>query len=620
MPSSRLILTLIYALSLTTGYSQAQQSLNINDWFEAVLTGQRSPTLRSATIASSIFDLPLYDHLKESEIILQEEDGRIVIDQEILLEENQISVLFLENMYFKKGLTIRRGAVLQDKPFGGRLNIVNCKFSALTIDESSFQRVSVQDSEIADLLMTDNFSRDGLFFNKTAFEGSTTLRDNSDPTGVFFERCRFSSNEPTCSYDTLFYNRQLNHNKQFKFIGSFIGSHVPINLRIVDCTFEPYSEVDISQRVSIQSPNLADLHIEGNTFGSTLDLNGSVVQGKLIVRGNTFNKKVAFNELILSEVFNILPWQQFSGQKLAVLEESPNGYHCEEPFDKSVIYLGIEDSELANDASYEQLVNMYHTIFSIARQRGDIEGGNGAYIEMKDLMTSKYEYSYFQDPDFEKYFKWKLNVFLDYFTDHGTKPGRAVEKSIIVILIFAAFYFLFPSEWNKLGTRSLFGRFNMLIAYFRSEKTLYEIIYRKSSFVDENRAFRIRLFESRKEVPGYLYLMGKPISDTYDFFYRFEESAYKRFEIMKGRWIDLSKGKKVLTATVIGVFFILYLIYMVLLRAINAITLSVNAFTTLGFGIIPTRGLARYVAIVQGFIGWFLLSIFIVALINQVLA
>ncbi|MCC6410361.1 MAG: two pore domain potassium channel family protein [Saprospiraceae bacterium] len=50
---------------------------------------------------------------------------------------------------------------------------------------------------------------------------------------------------------------------------------------------------------------------------------------------------------------------------------------------------------------------------------------------------------------------------------------------------------------------------------------------------------------------------------------------------------------------------------------LNAVTLSLNAFTTLGFGNIPTHGLARYVCILQGFIGWFLLSIFTVALINQ---
>jgi hypothetical protein len=52
---------------------------------------------------------------------------------------------------------------------------------------------------------------------------------------------------------------------------------------------------------------------------------------------------------------------------------------------------------------------------------------------------------------------------------------------------------------------------------------------------------------------------------------------------------------------------------------LNAITLSLNSFVTLGFGNIPTKGAARYVCIFQGFLGWFLLSIFTVALINQVL-
>jgi hypothetical protein len=50
---------------------------------------------------------------------------------------------------------------------------------------------------------------------------------------------------------------------------------------------------------------------------------------------------------------------------------------------------------------------------------------------------------------------------------------------------------------------------------------------------------------------------------------------------------------------------------------INAFMLSMNAYTTLGFGSIPTKGVARYVCIIEGFIGWFLLSLFTVALLNQ---
>jgi Ion channel len=54
-------------------------------------------------------------------------------------------------------------------------------------------------------------------------------------------------------------------------------------------------------------------------------------------------------------------------------------------------------------------------------------------------------------------------------------------------------------------------------------------------------------------------------------------------------------------------------------RMLEAISLSLNVFSTLGFGNLPTLGISRYLAIIEGFIGWFLLSIFSVALISQVI-
>jgi hypothetical protein len=54
-----------------------------------------------------------------------------------------------------------------------------------------------------------------------------------------------------------------------------------------------------------------------------------------------------------------------------------------------------------------------------------------------------------------------------------------------------------------------------------------------------------------------------------------------------------------------------------MLALLNAFTLSLNSFVTLGFGEIPTKGIARYVTIAEGFLGWFLLTLFSVALISQ---
>ncbi|OFY66546.1 MAG: hypothetical protein A3H98_00200 [Bacteroidetes bacterium RIFCSPLOWO2_02_FULL_36_8] len=60
-------------------------------------------------------------------------------------------------------------------------------------------------------------------------------------------------------------------------------------------------------------------------------------------------------------------------------------------------------------------------------------------------------------------------------------------------------------------------------------------------------------------------------------------------------------------------------IYKTLLRIFDSFILSLNLFTSLGFGSIEVRGLLLYIAVIEGFIGWFLLSIFSVSLISQVL-
>ena len=62
-----------------------------------------------------------------------------------------------------------------------------------------------------------------------------------------------------------------------------------------------------------------------------------------------------------------------------------------------------------------------------------------------------------------------------------------------------------------------------------------------------------------------------------------------------------------------------FIAYYIFIDILNAVTLSLNAFTTLGFGDIPTHGVGRYVTIIEGFVGWFILTIFSVSLINQVL-
>jgi hypothetical protein len=44
-----------------------------------------------------------------------------------------------------------------------------------------------------------------------------------------------------------------------------------------------------------------------------------------------------------------------------------------------------------------------------------------------------------------------------------------------------------------------------------------------------------------------------------------------------------------------------------------------NSFVVIGFGALPEKGLAMYICIIEGIIGWFLLTIFTITLFSQVL-
>lgn len=131
--------------------------------------------------------------------------------------------------------------------------------------------------------------------------------------------------------------------------------------------------------------------------------------------------------------------------------------------------------------------------------------------------------------------------------------------------------------------------------------------------------YKKEMKESKVLVPLFIVLLGKPLYLFSVIKYKVVSFIYRRTELLQGRWIDLKSTRKVLVGITVFISVIIYLIYLGLIRALNATTLSINAFSTLGFGTIPVKGASRYITIIEGFLGWFLLSIFSVSLISQML-
>jgi len=288
--------------------------------------------------------------------------------------------------------------------------------------------------------------------------------------------------------------------------------------------------------------------ISKNTIKTGLSLNYFEIERSLKMTDNIFNK-VALNKFIFPELRNEIYWSDFSKFKISFLPSEiflhPLFGETFDQFD-TASFSGNSKINDTNNTDFLQLIRVYQNMHDIFKVNGDKESANQCYAEMKLVETNRWLYLYTQNKSFENFFRWQLSVFLNYFTDYGTNPAKAVIKSGRVILLFSIFYLFFPSDWD--------------------------------------------------------------VTNRAEFLKRWKE-------LLRGRTKE-QRQKSSLAFFFSSLFFILYTGFIHLL---NALTLSLNAFTTLGFGDIPTHGAARYVTIVQGFIGWFLLTIFSVSLINQVL-
>ena len=283
-------------------------------------------------------------------------------------------------------------------------------------------------------------------------------------------------------------------------------------------------------------------------------------------------------------------------------------------------YTAQSDTQLADKGSYKALISAYNKFFNSFKTRGDKEFANATYIAMKDIETRRLKYLYEQNKTIDSWFNWRLNQFLQYFCEYGTSPVRSLIISMYVIIAFAFFYFFFYSDWDRINRTFFVRQYRKTVKYFRSEQKLEDFYSEehKEEF-QSYEEFKKEIEESKIEIPFFLSTLGKPLYHLSLVRHRIMTWLYRRTEILSGRWTDLKPTRKIFVGTTVGLAITIYLINLGIIRALNSIMLSINTFSTLGFGDIPVKGVTRYVAILEGFLGWFLLSIFSVSLISQIL-
>lgn len=488
-------------------------------------------------------------------------------------------------------------------------------------------------------------------------------------TSLLFYHCTF--NDDVFADTSVLGNNQINsfENKYEKY-DSDVG--------FINCVFNKNSELDIG---SIENFSSINFYLFYSTFNSTkkrftteiytnsirethIDENNFIGNGYLAigidnslftsVYGNNFSdfrvsfSKESFNDsqvyIVEKNQFNnpflfhinqfsinhVYRWKQWKGKLLSSAGFDNYLKHLisqNNRLDYDELY--VQDSVFDNykhkykyqlDNAYKFEMQLLGQFYDFYKLQHDSDYANEVYVEFKNLETQRYAYLYNKSPSFNTYFTWKINQFLKVFSGYGTNPSLSIIFSLYVILIFAIIYMLFPNNWESGRKNKLMNRIKFFTKYFRQKEGIKEIYEEeKQEDVMTYNEFRKYMHSSKKEIPFFFLWLTKPIYYFSSYNYKMTGRILKHTDILKGRWIDLPKRRKLLTGLIMSLWIVSLILLDLVIKFFNALTLSINTFTTLGFGEIPIKGIPRYLAVIQGFIGWFMLTIFSVSLISQLL-
>lgn len=382
--------------------------------------------------------------------------------------------------------------------------------------------------------------------------------------------------------------------------------------------------------ISFITEDFRVINISNNNFNETAMLFGASSSNpdKLIIwKTNTYKKPVLNAGIgdLKREFF--IDWHQFKGgivNSIAYYEFSTADTAQN---DVNWINVGAEkfnryrNSFRVENADGFKRENMFlGKFYDFYKDQHDIESANAVYREIKDLETERLKYLNQQNPSFDSFFTLKINQFLKVFSAYGTKPSKAIIFSLYVILTFALVYLFFPNHWDSHGKNRIIDRFSFFLKYMKKDAGMHDVyLEEKQGDILAYDEYKQLLESSGKDVPKFFQATGLPLYKWAISGTKLTAQFLSRVDVMKGTWSELPQSKRIWKSILLITVFLISIAYDLLIKMLNALMLSINTFTTLGFGEIPIKGLPRYLAIIQGFIGWFMLTIFSVSLISQLL-
>lgn len=510
---------------------------------------------------------------------------KYIIDAEIMLTDCHIdtdSTPYFKYIVFNKGIIFKNITGLR------HFNFFHCEFlGTLGFFNSTLNELHIEDSQI---------------------KGNLVLQENTIKEAVEVNACTIDYQNPNNPYSI----RHLIDAEDFVEQDSsqlFFLLNSEFDLYISKCKF---LKTHLPNKIiSFMDNAFNEVQLDSCVFDRPLDFLDIDVENIFVIKDCQFNELISFEAANLPDENTNILFEQIAG-KLCIFQEYTN-----------YAYTAKYDHEYLDKFkyNYNELINVYNQLESIYQSRGDSKSFNDCYVEKKDLETRMLKFIYDHDPHIHSYFDWKMNIFLKEFCSYGTDPVQSLVISFYVILTFAFFYFIFPSEEDNLSRERLVKNMKFCVDHFKNDAKIAEANKQKQEFRLKKIEEKLEdLQEPLKSIPAFLFFLGSPLHFWYIKYYQAKYWLTFLFELECGSWKRLTFFEKLATGFFIGLYLLLFIAWGLCMRIINSFALSMNAFVTLGYGEISATGVSRYLAVIQGAVGWFLLSIFSVSLISQILA
>lgn len=363
--------------------------------------------------------------------------------------------------------------------------------------------------------------------------------------------------------------------------------------------------------IILTESDFKNLSFTQNTVNANVDLSESTINNAFVTNECRFAGSIILDAFNVNPINTRVQWSTVAHNKIAIFDHK-----------NKVTYNGYSVDSLGSEVRFSSLISCYANFYNAFKSQGNRIAANACYVEWKDIETAYLKHLYTSGQDKSVFFNYLMNVFLKTFCDYGTNPLKAIQIAFYVLLFFAGIYFFFPYSILSFHKRSMFDQLKIYGHYLSSPKSLLEIedsVIAKENKTPTYNEYMSFVTESKGRVPWYFNIFGKPLYFLELIRNKPTKLFYRLIDIFPDEWETMSSMKKIIATVLYGVVFMATVLWFFLIHVLDSVALSLNVFSTLGFGQIPIKGIPRYLTILEGFIGWFLLSIFSVSLISQVI-